>query len=319
MADRAVPPGLRGGILILGALLAVGAGAPLIATSQPWVAREGGRLTAPALRVLFGGRAVRGPETRALLAAPVAHDPNYIDLGAILEPPSLRHWMGTDALGRDVLARLVHGARVSLAVGLVAAALAMLVGVPLGAFAGFRGGVVDAVVSRAIEATLAVPVLLLALAVLSSAAGWLAALSDATRVAVVVGLTGWMPVARYVRAEFLKLRRSDVVSAARALGANDLRIMGRYVLPSAVAPVLVTAAFTVGGAIVVEAALSFLGLGVHPPTATWGSLLADAREQIRSAWWPAVFPALALFLATVGCNLVAEGLRDLLDPRARRG
>ncbi len=318
MADRPVPAGLWGGILILAMLLLTGAFAPVVATSQPWIAREHGRLVAPAFRVLFGGPATHAPESRALLGAPVAHDPNQIDLGAILEPPSRRHWMGTDALGRDVLSRLVHGARVSLSVGFLAAALALLVGVPLGAIAGFRGGWIDAALSRAVEAMLAVPALLLALTVLSSTAGRFSSWSDATRVATVIGLTGWMPVSRYVRAEFLKLRRSDLVSAARALGATDLRIMSRYVLPSALAPVLVTAAFTIGGAIVVEAGLSFLGLGVHPPTATWGLLLADAREQIRSAWWPALFPAVALFLATVGCNLVAEGIRDCLDPRSRR-
>jgi peptide/nickel transport system permease protein len=254
-----------------------------------------------------------------LLSAPVPHEPNRIDLGAVLEPPSRRHWLGTDSLGRDLLARLLHGARVSLSVGIVAAALSMLVGVPLGAIAGFRGGLVDAVVSRAIEATLAVPALLLALALLSSAAGRWSWLSDSMRVAMVIGFTGWTPVARYVRAEFAKLRHSDVVAAARAVGAGDLRIMARHLLPSAVAPVLVTAAFAVGTAIVLEAGLSFLGLGVHPPTATWGSLLAEAREQIRTAWWPALFPAVALFLATSACNLVGEGVRDALDPRARIG
>jgi len=319
VAERRVSRGFRIGIAILCGLWLAGAAAPLLATSQPWIARaQDGSLHAPAFHALLG-RAAPISEAQPLLHAPIPHDPNHIDLRAVLAPPSLRHWLGTDALGRDLLARVLHGARVSLAVGIVAAALAMLVGVPLGAVAGFRGGLVDGAVSRLVEATLAVPTLLLALAVLSSAAGWLAWLSESMRVAVVIGITGWMPVTRYVRAEFAKLRNSDVVAAARAMGATDLRIMSRHVLPSALAPVLVTAAFAVGAAVVLEAGLSFLGLGVHPPTPTWGSLLADAREQIRSAWWPAVFPAIALFLATTGCNLVAEGIRDVLDPRTGAG
>jgi len=131
-------------------------------------------------------------------------------------------------------------------------------------------------------------------------------------------LTGWMPIARYLRAEYMRLGDSEMVAAARAVGGGHLRVVARHILPSALAPVLVTAAFAVGAAIVTEAALSFLGLGVHPPQATWGGLLADSREQIDRAWWLACFPGLALFLAVVGCNFAGEGLRDLLDPRARR-
>ena len=318
MGDRRRSVELRAGLAILAGLWLAGAAAPLLATSQPWLAREDG-LRAPAFEALLGRAPRLGPEARSILDAPVPHDPNRIDLDAILEPPSRRHWLGTDALGRDLLARLLHGARISLSVGVVAAALALLVGAPLGALAGFRGGAIDAIVSRAVEATLAVPALLLALALLSSAAGWLAVLPESMRLAIVIGVTGWMPAARYVRAEFAKLRGSDLVAAARAMGASDLRIMTRHVLPSAVAPVLVTAAFSVGAAIVLEAGLSFLGLGVHPPTSTWGSLLAEAREQVRSAWWPVLFPSVALFLSTTGCSLVAEGIRDALDPRVRPG
>jgi peptide/nickel transport system permease protein len=158
----------------------------------------------------------------------------------------------------------------------------------------------------------------LVLAILAVASGWLAQLPDVTRLALVLGLTGWMPIARYLRAEFLKLRESDMVSAARAVGGSDLRIVGRHILPSAMAPVLVTAAFAVGAAIGMEAALSFLGLGVRPPHATWGVLLADSREQIDRAWWLALFPGVALFLAILACTLVGEGLRDVLDPRSQR-
>lgn len=318
MADRRrLPRNLRGGMLLLGALLAVALAAPLLATERALLSWRDGRLAAPALEEAERpGRAARAGE-RPLLRAPVPHDPARLDLRAVLLPPSRAHWMGTDALGRDVAARVVHGARVSLAVGLLAAAFALLVGVPLGAWAGYRGGWADAVVGRCIEAMLCFPTLLLALALLAMAPPWLRGLPDVARIALVLGVTGWIPVARYVRAEFMKLRESDVVAAARAMGGGHLRIAVRHILPSAMAPVLVTAAFAVGAAIGLEAALSFLGLGVRPPTATWGGLLSDARELVDRAWWLALFPGIALFLAVLGCNLLGEGIRDLLDPRAR--
>jgi len=249
-------------------------------------------------------------------AAPwVSGDPNRIDLDEVLAPPSSDHWLGTDTLGRDMAARTVHGARVSLAVGLLATAFALLIGLPLGALAGYRGGWTDAAISRIVEAVLCFPTLLLLLALLAASPAWLRGTSDVLRIALVLGLTGWMPVTRYLRAEFMKLRRSEMVLAARAAGGGHLRVIVRHILPSALAPVLVTAAFAVGAAIALEASLSFLGLGVRPPVATWGGLLADAREQVDRAWWLALFPGAALFLAVLGCNLIGEGLRDALDPR----
>ena len=250
---------------------------------------------------------------------PIPHDPYEVDLDAVLAPPSREHWLGTDGLGRDLAARLVHGARVSVTVGLLTAVLALLVGVPLGALAGYRGGVADAVISRCVEAVLCFPSLLLALAVLATAPAWVEALPDGVRIALVLGVSGWTPVARYLRGEFLRLRSSEMVEAARASGAGHLRIALRHLLPSALAPVLVTAAFAVGAAILLEAALSFLGLGVRPPTATWGGLLTEARVHVERAWWLALFPGAALFAAVLACNLVGEGIRDLLDPRAREG
>lgn len=294
---RRLPRNLRGGLALLGLLVALALAAPLLATDRPWLAGEDGE---------------------ALLRAPVPHAPERLDLGSVLLPPGRGHWMGTDALGRDLASRVIHGARVSLAVGLLAAGFALAVGVPLGAWAGYRGGWADAVVNRAVEAVLCFPALLLVLAVLATAPDWMRRLSDVTRISLVLGLTGWIPVARYLRAEFMKLRRSDMVAAVRAMGGGHLRIAARHILPSALAPVLVTAAFAVGAAIGLEAALSFLGLGVRPPVATWGGLLSEAREQIDRAWWLALFPGTALFLAVLGCNLVGEGVRDLLDPRTGR-
>jgi peptide/nickel transport system permease protein len=253
----------------------------------------------------------------ALWRAPIPHAPNRIDLRDGLAPPSWEHWMGTDAMGRDLAARVLHGARVSLLVGLLSALFALLLGLPLGALAGYRGGWADAVVSRGLETFLCFPSLLLILVILAAAPGWLSGLSDVLRIALVLGLTGWMAVARYLRAEFLKLEGSDMVAAARASGSGHWRIAVRHILPCSLAPVLVTAAFAVGGAITLEAALSFLGLGVRPPASTWGGLLYDAREQVDRAWWLALFPGVALFVAVLGCNLLGEGVRDLLDPRRR--
>lgn len=254
------------------------------------------------------------------LAAPwLPGDPNRLDLERGLTPPSAGHWMGTDALGRDTAARVFHGAQVSLAVGLLAAAFALVIGLPLGALAGYRGGFSDAAVSRLIEAVLCFPSLLLVLAFLVTSPTWLRTLPDVLRIAMVLGITGWIPVARYLRGEFLRLKHSEMVVAAHATGGGHLRVITRHILPSALAPVLVTTAFAVGSAIGLEAALSFLGLGVRPPVATWGGLLADAREQVHRAWWLAFFPGAALFLAVLACNLVGEGLRDLLDPRTRGG
>jgi peptide/nickel transport system permease protein len=255
----------------------------------------------------------------AALTAPwLAGDPARLDLDRRLLPPSADHWLGTDVLGRDMTARVIHGARVSLGVGLLSAAFAVLIGVPLGALAGYRGGWADAAVSRMVEAVLCFPTLLLVLALLATAPGWYLGIPDVLRIALVLGVTGWTPAARYLRAEFMRLGNSEMVLAARAVGAGHTRVVLRHILPSALAPVLVTVAFTVSAAIGLEAALSFLGLGVRPPVATWGGLLADAREQVDRAWWLALFPGAALFLTVLACNLVGEGIRDLLDPRVSK-
>lgn len=257
--------------------------------------------------------------TSALMAPWLAGDPRRLDLDDVLRPPSAEHPLGTDGVGRDLAARVLHGGRVSLAVGLLSATFALALGLPLGALAGLRGGVADAVVSRALEAMLCLPTLVLVLALLAAPPPILRGLPHVLRVAVVLGVTGWIPVARYLRADLLRLRRSQMMAAATAAGVGPLRIVVCHLLPSAMAPALVTAAFAVATAILVEAALSFLGMGVAPPTPTWGGLLAEGRQQVERAWWLVLFPGAALFAAVLACSLVGEGVRDLLDPRARRG
>lgn len=252
----------------------------------------------------------------SVFAPSVLPGAEVIDLGVILQPPSTAHWLGTDGLGRDVAARLAQGGRVSLGVGLLATALALVVGVPLGAAAGFRGGALDAAVSRVVEALLCLPTLVVALAVLAAPPPPIGALPATVRVAIVLGGLGWMAVARYVRGEVLRLRASEVVAAARSAGAGDVRVLVRHVVPAALAPALVTAAFSVGAAILAEAGLSFLGLGVGFSTPSWGALLFDARTVLTRAWWLALAPGVALFVTVLGCNLVAEGLRARLDPRS---
>jgi peptide/nickel transport system permease protein len=249
----------------------------------------------------------------ALVGPRLAGDPARLEIDEVLRPPGAAHWLGTDGMGRDMAARVVHGARVSLAVGLLTAGFTLGIGVPLGALAGYLGGWADAAVSRLVEAMLCLPTLLLMLALAAASPTWFVDLPDVLRIALVLGLTGWMPAARYLRAEFMRLVRSDMVLAARACGAGHLRLIVRHILPSALAPVLVTAAFAVGAAIGLEAALSYLGYGVGPPVPTWGGLLAEA--QFSGVWWLAVFPGVALFLTVLACNLVGEGVRDLLDPR----
>ncbi len=252
----------------------------------------------------------------AAAAAPLIarHDPTRIELRNQLAPPSTGHWMGTDIQGRDVWARLVYGARVSLAVGLVSQSIALTLGLSLGLLAGFYGRWVDEGVMRLADVTLAFPTLLLLIALVA------ALQPSLTVVVVTIGFVGWAGMARIVRGQVLVVRQLEYVQAIRALGARDTRIILRHVLPNVVAPVVIAATLGVAGAIMAEAALSFLGLGVQPPTPSWGAMIADARDlaQLRSAPWTSVFPGLAIGAAVLGFNLLGDALRDVMDPRYRR-
>ena len=246
----------------------------------------------------------------SLLAGILApEDPDRPNLKARLQPPGPGHILGTDALGRDVLSRLIWGSRVSLKVGLVSVGLATAIGLFLGALAGFYGGLIDGLVMRFCDLMLCFPTMFLILAVISllEPSIW--------NVMIVIGLTSWMGVARLVRAEFISLKSRDFVLAARVLGASDARLILRHLLPNALGPVLVSATLGVAGAILLESGLSFLGLGVQPPTATWGVMLADGKDYLSRAWWLSFYPGLAILVTVLSYNLAGEGLRDAIDPR----
>ena len=239
------------------------------------------------------------------------YDPGLIDLKEVLMPPSAKHWLGTDPLGRDVLSRIIFGSRVSLKVGLVAVGLATLIGIVVGATAGYYGGWVDLVLMRFVDLMLCFPSFFLILAVIAllEPSIW--------NIMVVIGVTGWMGVARLVRAEFLSLKEREFVTAARALGASDVRLIMRHLLPNALAPVMVSATLGVAGAILTESALSFLGLGVQPPTPSWGNILTAGKDNIEIAWWLSVFPGLAILITVMSYNLLGEGIREAVDPRLK--
>ena len=249
----------------------------------------------------------------ALLAPWLApYDPTALHLDAILEPPSARFWLGTDALGRDVFSRLLFGARVSLWVGFVAVSIAVLIGVALGLAAGFFRGLTDELVMRGVDVMLCFPSFFLILAVIAFLEPSL------TNIMVVIGLTSWMGVARLVRAETLSLRERDFVAAARLAGTPSLWIMLLHILPNALAPVLVSATLGVAGAILVESSLSFLGLGVQPPDPSWGNMLLEGKDVLEIAPWLSLYPGLAILITVLGYNLLGESLRDHFDPRLRR-
>jgi len=245
------------------------------------------------------------------LAAPwiAPADPLRGSLTNSLRAPSREFWLGTDVQGRDLLARLLFGARLSLAVGLVSQTVASLIGVALGLMAGYYGRWVDGALMRLADVTLAFPSLLLLIAIA-------AAVNPSLPVVfVVIGLVGWAGMARLVRGEVLTLRVREYVQAARALGASDARIVWRHLLPGVLAPVIVAATLGVGGAIMAEAALSFVGLGARPPTPSWGAMVADGRDLLRVAPWVSLMPGLAIGLTVLGVNLVGDGLRDALEVR----
>ncbi len=260
--------------------------------------------------IIWGGLLISIMILTALTAQWVApYDPIQQDLTNHLAAPSWRHWMGTDQFGRDVLSRMLYGSRISLSVGLVAVSIFIFIGTTIGSIAGYFGGWLDGLLMRFVDVVIAIPTFFLILMVIVRVG------PNILNIMVVIGLTSWTDVARLVRGEILSLKEREFIQAARVIGMSDFRIILRHLLPNALGPVLVVATLGIGGAILTESSLSYLGLGVQPPTASWGNMLLEGKEHLTDAWWLVVFPGFAIFLTVMGFNLLGEGLRDFLDPR----
>lgn len=311
------------GLYIVLTLFIISYFAPIIANNKPIIMLHEDRWFFPAAAELAPFKwlikypelttldfsVVKYDKSKALLMPPIPHSPYEIHLEEKLKPPSHKHLMGTDDLGRDVASRMIHGAGVSLKVGFVAVAIALIIGVLVGAMAGYYGGWIDMVTSRVIEIVMCFPFFFLILAVIAFLP------PSIYNIMLVIGITRWTSIARYTRGEFIRLKNQEFAEAARALGVLDQKIIFRHILPNALAPVLVSATFGIANAILIEAALSFLGLGIQPPMASWGGILALAKQFIEVAWWLATFPGLAIFITVTAYNILGEGLRDASDPR----
>ena len=249
----------------------------------------------------------------AVLAPAIApYDPSAIDAGNILAAPSAAHIFGTDALGRDVFSRIVYGGRISLSIGFIAVGISVLIGIFFGSVAGYYAGRTDSVIMRVVDIMLCFPAFFLILAVI-------AVLEPSIfNIMAVIGSTGWMGVARLVRAEVLTLKERDYVTASKIMGAGNFWIITRHLIPNAAGPVMVSATLGIGGAILVESALSFLGIGVQPQTPSWGNMLMDGKSTLGVAWWLTVFPGLFILFKVLSYNILGEGLRDMMEPRLRK-
>ena len=261
---------------------------------------------------VLGGLVVAVLFTIAIFAPAITpYDPNAINVQNILEPPGFTHPFGTDDLGRDILSRIIWGSRISLSVGFVAVGISTFIGVILGAITGYYGGWVDRVIMRFVDIMLSIPTFFLLLAVIAFLEPGI------SNIMIVIGLTSWMGVTRLVRAEFLSVKEREFTQSARAIGAGDMRIIFRHILPNSIAPVIVSAVLGVAGAILTESALSFLGIGVQPPASSWGNILTIGKDNIEIAWWLSVFPGVAILVTVLAYNLLGEGIRDAIDPRMK--
>jgi peptide/nickel transport system permease protein len=266
----------------------------------------------------LAGMIIMGIIVLAVLIAGLSpYDPEASDIRNRQQPPSLQHPFGTDQLGRDLLTRCLYGGRISLSVGLMVVVITLVIGLPVGASAGYFGGAVDNILMRITDAFLTLPTLLVLImlsAILREIEFPLLERNNVLTIALVIGLLSWMTVARLVRATFITIREKEFVVAARGIGAANLRIIVRHILPMAIGPIIVEATLEVGWAIMEEAGLSFLGFGIRPPTPSWGNLLSNAQEHLTRQPWLAIFPGLMIFLTIISINYIGDGLRDAFDP-----
>jgi peptide/nickel transport system permease protein len=264
------------------------------------------------------GAIVLGVLVASVILAPLSpYDPEASSMPERLQPPSWQHPFGTDPLGRDLLTRVLYGGRISLSVGLMVVAIILAIGIPMGATAGYFGGRVDNVLMRITDAALSLPsllVLILLSAILREMELPFVQKNNVVTIALVIGILSWMTVARLVRAAFLTIREMEFVTAARCVGAPNLQIMVRHILPNAIGPIIVESTLTFGYAIMEEAGLSFLGFGIQPPTPSWGNLLSNAPEHLTKHPWLAIFPGVMIFLTIISVNYIGDGLRDAFDP-----
>lgn len=313
------------------AMLLISILSPLLASDQPVVCRYQGKLYFPAVVEIFQSRGSgqhfikkAKPFNLPQFDAKTRLDPEEFALWPLIpyseyeqtldffSPPSVDHWLGTDELGRDVAARMIHGTSVSVKVGFISMSIAAVIGIAVGSIAGYCGGKIDMIISRVIEVIVCFPVFFLILAIMV----WLE--PSITNVMIVIGLTRWTSIARFTRGEFIRIKGQDYVTAARALGISHRSIMFRHMLPNSLAPVLVSITFGIASAILVESGLSWLGFGVQAPDPSWGNILRMAYDSLRVAPYLVYPPCVAIFLAVLSYNLVGDSLRDAIDPRLRR-
>jgi peptide/nickel transport system permease protein len=301
------------GLIVVAALICIAIFAPLIANNRPYVYFSEGKIYFP---LFYDYQDLRDKDLRReeykgyKIFPPVRYSYSEYDLDSIVVKPSAKHLLGTDEQGRDLLARMIHGSRVSIFIGFIAVAIYVSIGIIIGSIAGYYGGWIDIVISRFIEIIMCFPTFFLILTILAL---WGPSLLS---VMVVIGITSWPGIARIVRGEFMKLREMDFVTASRAVGARDAWIIMRHILPNSLAPVLVSATFGIASTILIESSLSFLGFGVQPPTPSWGDILSQSRDFMDFAWWLTFIPGLAIFITITAYNLVGEGLQDAIDPKA---
>lgn len=306
------------GLVVVVFLFLVAILADLLANDKPLAMRYKGRMYFPALidypefmHADFKALADSLEPPDSAWFPPVPYSYTEYDFDEVFEKPGARHWLGTDNSGRDVMARIIHGSRISLSVGFVAVGIYMFIGIIIGSIAGYYGGIVDLVISRIIEIMMCFPGFIFIISLVAFLE------PSIYNIMIAIGLIGWTDVARLVRAEFLKIRNREYVEATQALGARDWRTIFRHILPNALAPALVVATFGIAAAILYESALSFLGFGVQPPTPSWGDILSQSRSYYDFAWWLTLFPGVAIFITVTAFNLVNEGLRDAIDPRLK--